>query len=846
MIRRQVSSFLGVVSSLDPRDIPDSYAQDALNVRIEDGLLRPRYGYRRLNVPDGVDACYGLAHLLTYSTSRNEELEEFMSFERDADTGAVHPFVYDPRPEGTDCQGTSRDGHPEWFRYAVTDASGTAPELDASDWVGFGFDQHAYLINETDGVSRYTPECPNSWVSFDAPPTPNPPLWEVVYGDATRSPYKRYDFTNVNPATDITLTGAASTATITSDGDIKIVHGSTGGGGGAIASVTIDLTNSGKANWYDNDIFLWLLQVPSGDRIQQISEVSISFINDDDEEFFPTDVEEVNHTIAGYFISRTLRLEFGNKIRSQWGSLDNSPGKAKIKKLKISYRVVAAFENGGTLYIRKPWTGGVWLAPDPTGEREPGRLTIGHSWLHEITNESSDIAFAEIPRQATVGYSVFVGTKRLGSQIRLTIDPFPSANYKARIWVLAPDDWRLVDTLPTEDERGVGDTEYDYEITWSEVLLLTKRKDIEESAGVFKGDNCVNAFVFRGSVCWLYSEGRQNVRYSEVGNPTKQASITDDEEDQSRGATFTLSPAFDDTPLWGADVGDGVIIVGKRGVYSQVGNLPSQMAPPVRLPGSAGCPNKFCAVRWKQGETDGVAALSRDGSAIYFYRVDSTNGDNPPSAVEISAAIRPSLREFLVDTQDGVSDFSQAFMVVDPQMDALWLVNGRRAVVLRRASLADNTRPWEFYEFNTGEDGRFLRYGTSSPRWRIKFAFSDCGLAEPEWNTTSETFISGELQDGGFPMPKGFWRSKVWWGNRRRYFRLLIDREPLDPVEVEVFAGDESRLYLCHQGKKWVRVYPDQRDEALSFKLYVTETSAPVRGVLMEESDSAGKGVQYV
>lgn len=856
MIRRALQTFLGRITSLDPRELRDEYCQDSRNVLSEDGRLKPRRGYRVLSEPaSGITDAYGLSHLIGYSTDSASELEEFLSFEKDDLSGAVHPFVYDPDPSGDDCNDNSRDNDDPWNRYVITTPGGQQPELDASDWVAVPFDQHAYAINpnETASVKRYTMECLDSWLDIDAPPTPTEDLvWVQHYGN-TQNPYQRLSFTGVHTTNDIAFTGKATSATITSDGDIEVTHSDPGSNGASSVTITLDgATGPGKTNWYDNDLFLWFLQIPAGSGLDQVQDVQITFINDDGEEFAP-EIEDTVLPIGGYDWSSVYRLHFMDKVRSQWGSLDNSASGAKIQKLKMAYRITGFGGSNLKVIIRRPWTGGVWLEPPPTNGREPRLLRLGYSWFQENGGLDSDIKFVEIPHSATTGYAPLgdgFGVKPIGAQIRVTFPERDAGATHHRLWVhdFAPlenvDVWRRVVQLPNEDIRGLGDNQFDYEITWREVRELPERGDNPE--GKFKKDNCTNAFKFRGSMCWLYAEGKQNVRYSWVGAPLEQASTTDDPEELSRGATFTLSPQFDDQPLWGADVGEGVIIVGSYGVYSQVGRLPSELTPPQKLPGSFGCANKFCAVRWKHGETDGVAALARDGQGLYFYRVDRSFGDSPPRAVEISAGIRGAIKDFLVDTQTGVAGFSTARMAVDPASDSLWIVNGSRAIVLRKESLLDGARQWEFYDYNLGDPDTTIKYITSSPRWRLKWMRSDASLDEPDWNTTDDEAIEGSNRDGGNPVEDIYWHSKVFSGKRRRVFRIWVDKATsTDSLKIEVTTGSTVREYQVQSTAKWVKIHPDQRDENISYRIILEESSGEIYGIIAEESDGAGKGVQY-
>ena len=62
-------------------DVPENYANNIVNVRVKDGRIKPRYGYRNLQAKQGAFAnVYGFELLLGYDGSYNAQ-EEWVSIE---------------------------------------------------------------------------------------------------------------------------------------------------------------------------------------------------------------------------------------------------------------------------------------------------------------------------------------------------------------------------------------------------------------------------------------------------------------------------------------------------------------------------------------------------------------------------------------------------------------------------------------------------------------------------------------------------------------------------------------------------------------------------------------------
>src|SRR5205807_494373 len=88
--QRQLGPFLGLVTSLDPEQIPENAASDCLNVRLEDGVLRPRYGFRNLDpAPSGFTNSTCFEYLQGFDNNYQLK-EEYLSLE--TRSGVTKPY----------------------------------------------------------------------------------------------------------------------------------------------------------------------------------------------------------------------------------------------------------------------------------------------------------------------------------------------------------------------------------------------------------------------------------------------------------------------------------------------------------------------------------------------------------------------------------------------------------------------------------------------------------------------------------------------------------------------------------------------------------------------------------
>ena len=131
-------------------DVPPGYAGSLRNVRVGDGRILARYGFRALaGAPAGLREVHGFARLLGYGADDLPRLEWVSVENRD---GTVRPYAVDPTA---------------WSRAAITDG-GKPLALAGGDWMGFAFGGVSYWVNPGGSPSLYRHEVgdPTSWTAL--------------------------------------------------------------------------------------------------------------------------------------------------------------------------------------------------------------------------------------------------------------------------------------------------------------------------------------------------------------------------------------------------------------------------------------------------------------------------------------------------------------------------------------------------------------------------------------------------------------------------------------------------------------------------------------------------------
>ena len=793
-----IDLFLGTSTSVDKRNLQPFRASSELNARHEDGRLASRWGYKNLrSAQSGFTNTYGLVYLQGFNSS-NAETEEYISFEH----------------LGSDVRAYSRNA----TTLAPTAITG-ATNLHASDWAGFAFDDLSYLINpnHTVPVYRHTLGDTTSWTALTPPTGPtSAPGYSITYGGAN-TPYSTLSFTGLNPADagEVAYTGSATAtnSSVETDGSFIVGHlaNST-----LESSVSFDLNDgdAGIQNFTNNDKFAFNLAPLTSFFDIVESSIRFEFINNDGSPLtlIPNDLRVANvsgsYTVYGHFAEKT-RADFDN-----------------VRYLKIYYKVKTSSgtASNNRLRVSLPIIGGIEYRDQTGGNPTILGVQVAYSHYNSGTGFESGLSpLLFIPPSVLEGQKPSGAFPFPGLGVHLRFSGFANSSEadNNRIYVLTRNDastgtaWRRVVT------QADGTSTYDYRLTYVEALALTAYKPAP-----FTYTNVTNAFVFKEWVVWLYKTGSSNVRHSAVGEPERQYTALDDVDDQTRGANFTLAEGYSDIPLGGVQVGNSAVIFGSNGVYEQVdtGGYPAAMSPSKRLGTSFGCAGKFAFCRFRDDNGNiGAAFVDRHGSGVHFiYPSGSENREIDGRVIELTRDIRGKLRSFLVDEQS--ADISKIQVFTDDAQDALWVVLGQRAMVLRRPSVVTGEREWEFYRYNTGsESGTFYRVAPSTKR-RLRVIRSTGQVDELEWNSADSTFIGGIKRDGGNFMPTGHWRSKAFNGPNRRILRLYLERERVhEPASVKVLSSRKKQKYQIPAGKRYALCLPEQQGMDHEFEIEIPE-----------------------
>lgn len=801
-----ITPFLGPVTAADPRNIPGTSAQDALNVRMDDGALRLRYGFKNLLAAVANFSDFrGAQYLQGYSgTTLTEEYIVFMKV-----SGVVKPY-YVALDSTTGAVSA----------YAVITDGVNALTLNDSEWVAVAYEANAYFINpsHTPSVHRHVIETANSCLPLVAPTAPATPLtFQVLYGGSS-TPYSTRKWTGLNTAR-VTYTGQGNSTGYAVNADGSLTFGNTtAGAGSVIIDMKTDLTNQ---DWTSNDcyFFTWGGEPGAGNGSMafDISKFVVSYVNDDGSPatFVPFNVyatvisPQVGTNPALYGI----RIEFDKADRALW---DN------IRKVLIEYSCI----NGSGSKIRlSPITlGGVWMSYARNQGHNLANLRFTYSYYNSTGTFESGLNTVPlfIPYSILEGLSPAPGYMGLGVHLRFTFTVSADAtvdNYRFYVQDQLGPVWRRVATF-----TDAGAT-YDLKLSYTEMHALTMYTNITP----FKTDGCVNAFAFKGWMIWLYNTAIANVRHSRIGDAEKQESVLDQDDDLSRGESFTLADNLADVPLFGCQAGDTAFIAGSHAIYAQSGDYPCLMTPCKMLAESTGAAGKFAGCAWKDDSGNpGIAWMSPQGQIYFMPSNPQYLGDNGARPEHISESIQTGVNspaEFLRDGQS-LTDFSTCRFGVDGATSTLYVIMGSRALVFRKNANGD--RYWEPYSWSNAS----WSYLAFSSRWRMRVCRSTGEFDELEWNTATGAYIVGANRDAGNPVPTPFWKSKWFRGvQNRRVFQVRAVRNSLnDRPYITVFSErtPEGNMYQFDTGSQKVRTGITNQGREIAYKVSLPDSDCAI------------------
>lgn len=822
MRQNEIFPFFGAFSALDSRSIQANAAGDHLNVRSEDGSLKFRYGLRSLSAAQsGATAVYGMGYLQGYTGS--SEKEEYWAVE--TVSGNTRIFV---RP--------ADDGDPAT---EVTTAAAAAINVNASEWVATTFDDEAYFINpnNTVPVIRKTIGTAATGVNVSVPDAPTVvPSFTISYGPGGATTYSELSWAGLDPtdANEMACTGAATNtgSSLLSDNTISVRHTDSH----IDSSIDVDLSDitAGDQNWTYNDHFYIYLTCETTQFDIDPASIRLELRNGDGspKTFTPTSSENITSSTGTTGRIVRVSFHFQNKTRGDW---DN------VAQFKLYYKVTKASSTvaNNDLIVGKPFIGGVYVVPprelvyaNPSGDNV--NLEIAYSYYDSVLDFESGLS----PVLSINAESL---THPIGHHLEVTTTVSGDAavdNFRLYARMQGQTTWRRVATQLDSDLT------YDYKTAYYELSGLTEYEPAPFDKDTLTA-NVTNAFPYKGSMVWLYQTGSENVRYSRIGEPLKQASDTDADDDTEAGETFTLADNAGDEPLGGIQAGDGVMIAGKNAVHAQIGDRPVEMTPPRKVAGSYGVAGKYAYTRWKDDAgTVGMAYMSRDGQVMFSIPGSFTNKSEMGGTVNLTELVRDgelSPKDFLLEEQASalsLTDFSTCQVFADEQQDALWVVMGKRAMVLRRANLLSGARYWEHYEYTTAGSTVTLRYCSGSGKRRLRWIESTGRFLEAEYNSSTRAYISGSNSDAGSAAPAGYWESKTFVGPNRRVNFVGIERDDYtDTPTITVYSSRTTAgtAKTIASGDKGVRFLPTDQGEWYKVRVTLAETYEPIRRIKIEE-----------
>lgn len=830
---------------MDDALIPPTAASSILNCYISNSWLEPRRGFKHLSsggVPSGFSAAYGLTYMQGYNSS-NALVEEYVTVQ--TRSGNTYPYALNVTTgAGTQIQGPGP----------------TNIALNASKWRGFAFNGYGYLINGNDTypICRYTIGLRNDLIQVKAPTAPTvAPTFTVT--TPSGSGYSALAWTGVVVGSDIAYSGSSksSGSSVDASGYLNIAHLAGGSGGSpGISGVKVNLlTHIGEQDWRYNDRFGITLAATPGSGIEVTidwSGTTFTFYMDDGSAWSATILEQsvtgqvrtTGATVCYFALGFDGKISGGVSARSPWQN---------VKYVEIKWNLLTGF--GSTvapkIQISPITIGGVILGHRPTRAFGDG-VDIAYSYYSSSTGLESGLSpTTRVYTGYTQGSFYSTLLTQLGALITVNGTASSDGTVDSYRFYLLESDYFKLGSNSTATAS--------WNLTEPEVMIEANRY----SPSNFIYTNIQGAIPFKGWVVWLSKVGYQNIMHSRVGAPLSIASARDQLNDDARGQTFSLSDNYADVPLCGCQADDTLLIGGNSGVYAQVataavvadslgyrrvGITPSLMLPPKRVPSAKPVAGMDACARWHdQAGAPGMAYVDPDGE-VWFVRVSSSfDGTVGYELMWLSEPIYSTPRSFLM-TGQSLTDFSGVMVGVDEFSDALWIVLGARAMVLRKPDIAQQNRHWELYSFALGT-GVTIEAISFTPNRRIRALHSNGKVCEYEYDSTSNNApITGSLRDDGAAMPDGYWKSKRFRakGMNQVVLAAVVERDSLsDTPTLTAYTTDKPSGQAVQVAANTTRIRfdTDTTGRYAQFLVNMKETYSPIRQIIVDLSPLGIRGL---
>lgn len=709
-----VTGLFGVVTGIDAEMIPKNNAADLSDVDVENGVAKPRRGYRNIIAPvTNQTTLKGAFFCQIYVSGVLKEA--FVLFAKISGTLKPYEMAYDSASDS----------------WTLTEIKNGASSLSLSDtyWRCVCYGDKAYFVNanDTSPVNSYTVGTTSSWAPVKPPASPTTaPSIAYYKGPSNSYSYARYFGASTGyVAGDVTVDATVASAVALSGKNIKVTISSTGE-----FTVTAAFKHSSTAvDFSYNDVF-WcdlIVNDPETTSTQIDLENITATMNASGSQDLIVTVASRKSDTKGRPKSVRLYIKFGGKgSRSSWSACTTMTLKGSVTSFgSTDYLFISPITAGGIvdwgkdteavtqlMYARYESTTLFESGPSPALS-----LTLG-SLLGSLLNGDTNFPLGTMPIVTMAG-AADSDTLRLYGRVKKAQ---PDNVGKPETYGV----WRRIVS------QSDATTTYQYAVIPDDFATYS-----EYAPAPFDYSTVTNAFVFRQSVCWLYPGGSNNIRFSRYANPVAQANNNDafrtdlGQDDDFRGSNFTLSGFNQDQPVAGTQMGTVAVIFGNQGVYlvaDTMNGLPQGFTPPKAVPKAPGIhgPEAFAIFDDTNG-TPVIVYVVQGGQSLYAIRIPNGVSELTLALIEgyeFSSLVRGSADVELFGSS-ALKDTEATHVYYNGRDDSLHVRYNTREWVFRRPDLLQGKRPWTFYNYSTGQHAdqwQKFKCVQSSIGW-LKFGF---------------------------------------------------------------------------------------------------------------------------
>jgi hypothetical protein len=826
-----MSGFQGEVTSVESSLIQPGTAQETQNIDVQDGRIRVRKGHTLLSAaPGAFTSSLGFSYVAGYDDG-SIFAEEIISIE--ARTGPTY------RPYSVNVS----DGVRTVIKDGVTDLT-----LTNAPWHILSHQGYAYCFARGGLVYRHIVGDVTSWDPVDVaePATPSGLLpyaveitepiiginvdntisfaaavggdvtdwaadaYDLRYGGGAPADYHTVAFDSVS-GDNLQIThavGLAPWATPTS---------------GHTFGVEIDIPAGEPTDWSASDKIYIPVRRVGGYKSGQVYNASGYPMH-----YYQYSPKVFLKDTSGSFIELTTSFAAGASVGGDGGSDMvyltcelGSMTRTAIEKIRLVY--VSDYEWDGSAYVSPKvieiqpiqLLGITGIAtPTPSADAEPVRFGVA-AYNEETGQESEEVLESDWlqidsgPTRWFTELDVYLGNEL---QLNLPTIVTPATVFKLYVQFQDENIWRLIGSKDSEAEVAI-------EYTSAQLRAFPARFRLT----VNPVGNVTCAVAHGGSVVWGGEGGRGNIKISAIGNPPKIYSETDDLDDDTRGATYTLADNFGDEPVSMLSVSDGLFIFGSEGVYAMQGTRPTGMTPPKRFTQGLGIisPNA-CAVFVDNGGNPSALYIDK-AQQVWILQIVNGVSEYGLRAERFDVRVEGLVRNWLTQTDSPSSE--DLTIIQDRANDAVNICYQTRMLVLSRRNLLQNQRQWvrhvypSTWKYFTAETEKFWSINSTGQIHQLMLGSTDNGTA----------------------ISSPFWKSGDFAGQNRRVARVAVEREDMSkPLSVEITstrsaAGAVTSTTTISASTRYGRFGPTQQGFRHSFKVNLTDITAVITRVVIEE-----------